>query len=100
MNLLVNAIQAIDGEGTITITTYQKGKSAVLEFSDTGRGIPAEDLDRIFDPGFTTKGVGTGLGLGLATVYRIIQDHGGSIHVISERGKGATFTVRLPCARP
>lgn len=100
MNLLVNAIQAIDGEGTITITTYQKGKSAVLEFSDTGRGISAEDLDRIFDPGFTTKGVGTGLGLGLATVYRIIQDHGGSIHVISEPGKGATFTVRLPCARP
>lgn len=100
MNLLVNAIQAIDGEGTITITTYQKGKSAVLEFSDTGRGIRAEDLDRIFDPGFTTKGVGTGLGLGLATVYRIIQEHGGSIHVISEPGKGATFTVRLPCARP
>ena len=100
MNLLVNATQAIDGEGTITITTYQKGKSAVLEFSDTGRGIPAQDLDRIFDPGFTTKGVGTGLGLGLATVYRIIQDHGGSIHVISEPGKGATFTVRLPCARP
>ena len=62
------------GKGTITITTYQKGKSAVLEFSDTGRGIPAEDLDRIFDPGFTTKGVGTGLGLRLGDR---LSDHSG-----------------------
>lgn len=96
MNLLVNALHAIDGKGTITITTRVDGETAVFEFADTGRGIAPEHLARVFDPGFTTKGVGVGTGLGLSISYRIVQDHGGTIEVASEPGKGATFTVRLP----
>jgi signal transduction histidine kinase len=67
-----------------------------VQISDTGVGIPPENLPRIFDPGFTTKGVGVGTGLGLSIVFQIIQDHGGTIDVVSHRGKGSTFTVRLP----
>ncbi|NIM19240.1 MAG: PAS domain S-box protein [Candidatus Latescibacteria bacterium] len=96
MNVLMNASQAIGAEGTITITTKREGDWVVLTLSDTGRGIPAEDLDRIFDPGFTTKGVGVGTGLGLSISYRIVQDHGGSIRASSEIGKGTTFTIKLP----
>lgn len=99
MNLLVNAIQAMDRGGTITITTRREGNVAILEFADTGCGIPSEALGRIFDPGFTTKGVGVGTGLGLSICYRIIQDHEGSIDVRSEPGKGSVFTVRLPIKR-
>ncbi len=96
MNLLVNAIQAMDGRGTITITTRREGDDAVLEFADTGHGIPAEKRERVFDPGFTTKGVGVGTGLGLSISYRIIQDHSGTIDVSSEPGQGSLFTIRLP----
>jgi signal transduction histidine kinase len=96
MNLLVNAIQAMEGEGTVTITSRQEGDVAVLQFADTGCGIASERLERIFDPGFTTKGVGVGTGLGLSISYRIIQDHGGSIEVASRPGEGSVFTLRLP----
>lgn len=96
MNLLVNASQAIEGSGRITISTRKKGTSIVLTFADTGRGIAKENLEHIFDPGFTTKGVGVGTGLGLSIVYRIIADHNGEISVKSEPGKGTTFTIRLP----
>ncbi len=64
--------------------------------SDTGTGIPPENLEKIFDPGFTTKGVGVGTGLGLSLVYKIIEDHGGSMEVKSELGKGSKFTISLP----
>ena len=67
-----------------------------ITFADTGSGIPADARDRIFDPGFTTKGVGVGVGLGLSTAYRIVQKHGGRIDVNSEEGKGSTFTLTLP----
>jgi signal transduction histidine kinase len=67
-----------------------------VQFSDTGAGIRPDHLSRIFDPGFTTKGVGVGTGLGLSIVFQIIHDHGGSIDVESEVGKGSTFTLRLP----
>jgi signal transduction histidine kinase len=95
-NLLTNAAQAIKGAGTITIRTRQDGPDAVIEVADTGQGIKPEHLERIFDPGFTTKGVGVGVALGLSTTYRIIENHRGSINVQSEPGKGATFTIRLP----
>ena len=99
MNLLVNAGQAIEGEGSIHIKTYEKDNFAVIEVADTGRGIPEKNLRRIFDPGFTTKGVGTGMGIGLAIFYRIVHDHGGSIDVASEPEKGTTVTFRLPIAQ-
>jgi len=97
-NLLTNAAQAIKGTGTIKITTRQEGPYAVIEVADSGYGIKPEHLGRIFDPGFTTKGVGVGVALGLSTTYRIIENHRGSIEVRSELGKGAIFTVRLPIA--
>ena len=96
MNILVNAIQAIEGTGRISIRTYTRNNLAVVEISDTGGGIPSEKLNRIFDPGFTTKGVKVGTGLGLSIVHRIIQDHNGAIEVESELGKGSTFRIILP----
>ncbi len=96
MNLLVNGLQAIEGEGTITVTTRHEGEEVVLGFTDTGKGISKEHIGRIFDPGFTTKGVGVGTGLGLSICYRIVSDHGGTIAVDSEVGRGTTFTIRLP----
>lgn len=96
MNLLVNAAQAIEGEGTVTITTAVEGSLVVLKFQDTGVGIPADKIGSIFDPFFTTKPVGTGTGLGLSISYGIIQDHGGTIEVQSSVGVGTTFTIRLP----
>ncbi|OGG44902.1 MAG: hypothetical protein A3F84_11260 [Candidatus Handelsmanbacteria bacterium RIFCSPLOWO2_12_FULL_64_10] len=96
LNLLVNAKQAIKDTGEITITTLQKDDRVHISFRDTGAGIPEENLKKIFDPGFTTKGVGVGTGLGLSICYRIVQDHRGEIQVESQAGKGSTFTVILP----
>ena len=100
MNLLVNAIQAIDGEGRITVRTRPNGDEVTVEIIDTGKGIPPEKQARIFDPGFTTKGVGVGTGLGLAIAHRIVQDHGGRIEVESAVGNGTTFRLRLPTTLP
>ncbi|NIM18847.1 MAG: PAS domain S-box protein [Candidatus Latescibacteria bacterium] len=99
MNILVNASQAIEDKGDVFIRTYQRDGSIVIEFRDSGRGIPKENLKRIFDPGFTTKGTGVGTGLGLSIVYQIIEDHKGQIEVESEVGKGSTFRIILPIAR-
>jgi signal transduction histidine kinase len=96
LNLLNNARQAIRDRGTITIRTRVEGETASIEFSDDGIGIPKENLARVFDPGFTTKGVGIGTGLGLSICYQIVKDHRGRIDVESEVGKGATFTIRIP----
>ena len=96
MNVLVNACQAIEGEGKICIRTYLKDATIHVAISDTGTGIPPENLNKIFDPGFTTKGVGVGTGLGLSISYKIIEDHDGTIEVKSELGKGSTFTIILP----
>jgi signal transduction histidine kinase len=98
LNLLLNAIQAIDGTGTIRLTITANGDFATLAISDTGRGIAPENLSNIFRPFFTTKGQGTGLGLSLAR--RIIEDHGGRIEVTSTVGQGTTFSITLPVARP
>jgi signal transduction histidine kinase len=95
-NLLDNALDALDGSGTITVATRADGDCAVVEITDDGPGIPAELVPRIFDPFFTTKDVGSGTGLGLATVRQIVADrHDGSVAVASEPGRTA-FTVRLP----
>ena len=96
MNLLVNASQAFKEKGEITIRTFREGDIVNVQISDNGVGIPHENLQRIFDPGFTTKGVGVGTGLGLSICFKIAQDHGGTIDVESELGKGSTFTIRLP----
>jgi PAS domain S-box-containing protein len=96
LNLLNNARQAIGEKGTITIRTSVEDKTASIAVTDDGVGIPKENLPRIFDPGFTTKGVGIGTGLGLSICYQIIKDHRGKIDVESEVGKGTTFTVRIP----
>src|SRR5262245_39936550 len=96
MNLLVNAIQAISGKGQIHIQTRLENQRVKIAISDSGSGIKPEHLERIFDPGFTTKGVGIGTGLGLSISSRIIQDHRGSISVESELGRGTTFLISLP----
>ena len=96
MNLLINAYQSISGKGEIRISTALIDHQVRISISDTGSGIRKEHLDRVFDPGFTTKGVGVGTGLGLSISARIIQDHNGTISVESEVGKGSTFTILLP----
>ncbi|MBI1355953.1 MAG: GAF domain-containing protein [Acidobacteria bacterium] len=96
MNLLVNAAQAIPDQGEIRIRTFRDGDRVKVQFSDSGVGIPAENLSKIFDPGFTTKGVGVGTGLGLSICFKIAQDHEGGIEVESEVGRGSTFTLWLP----
>jgi len=96
MNLLVNAAQAIEVRGTITIRTGQDGERVWVEVSDTGKGIPPENIQRLFDPFFTTKPVGLGTGLGLSVSYNIVEKHHGKIEVHSEVGKGTTFRVWLP----
>jgi signal transduction histidine kinase len=95
MNLLVNAAQAVPDRGTVTISTRQDGDSVEVSISDSGCGIPPEELSRIFDPFFTTKPVGEGTGLGLSISYGIIERHGGTISVTSTVGRGTTFTIRI-----
>ncbi len=96
LNLLVNASQAIEGEGEIRIRTYMEDEKVHIAIRDSGVGIPEENLGKVFDPGFTTKGVGVGTGLGLSICYQIVQDHRGEIEVESRVGEGTTFTVILP----
>ncbi len=97
LNLLLNALQAIDQKGKIAVTVERQQNSAVIEVADNGRGISPELLPNIFRPFFTTKGDGTGLGLSLAR--RIVEDHQGRIDVTSTVGKGTTFAVVLPLER-
>jgi signal transduction histidine kinase len=97
LNLLLNALQAIDVNGKIAVTVELHGKNAVIEVADNGRGIAPDHLPNIFRPFYTTKGDGTGLGLSLAR--RIIEDHQGRIQVTSTVGKGTTFAVILPLQR-
>jgi len=96
VNLLVNAAQAIAKEGEIRISTRKIDDSVEIKISDTGAGIPKENLSKIFDPFFTTKEVGKGTGLGLNVAYNIIKKHNGTIDVESVVGKGTTFTIRIP----
>ncbi len=97
LNLLTNALDAIEGEGEVRIAAVPASGQVEMLVKDTGCGIPPEHLAKIFDPFFTTKEVGKGTGLGLAICQGIMEQHGGSIEVKSEGvGKGTTVTVRLP----
>ncbi len=96
LNLITNAGQAIDGEGTLTIESKSDGKQVEISFADTGNGIPDDILPKIFDPFFTTKPVGEGTGLGLSIVHKILKGHGGSIKVRTTPKKGSVFTLTLP----
>jgi hypothetical protein len=98
LNLLLNARDAMPKGGWLTLLTRAEGKEAVIEVGDTGSGIPAEQLSRIYDPFFTTKAIGKGTGLGLSITYGIVQEHGGSITCESVVGQGTRFTLRLPLA--
>lgn len=100
INLLINAGQAIEGHGIITVRTWSENDDVFVAVTDTGKGIPVEIQQRIFEPFFTTKDVGKGTGLGLSISYEIIQKHGGEIKVESEVGRGTTFIVRLPVDGP
>lgn len=102
MNLLVNASQSIEEKGQISIQTrFDPDKNQIhVTIEDTGKGIAPENLPRIFDPGFTTKGVGVGTGLGLALCYKIIEKHHGQIDVKSVPGSGTTMTVSIPVTQP
>jgi two-component system NtrC family sensor kinase len=96
MNLIGNAADAIAGEGKIVITTSRTCESFLISVRDTGAGIPEAIRSKIFDPFFSTKPIGQGIGLGLAISYGIVQDHGGSIEVHSQEGVGTEFIVNLP----
>lgn len=94
INIIRNAIQAIEKAGTITISTTKEGRMCLITISDTGLGIPEEIRSKIFEPNFSTKS--EGMGIGLAIARRVIEDHGGKITCQSERGKGTIFEIRLP----
>ena len=94
-NILINACQAIDGKGTISISTEYKDKNLIVKIKDSGKGIPQNQLNKIFSAGFTTKGVGVGTGLGLAICTKIIEKHKGEITVNSEVGKGSEFIITI-----
>jgi len=100
MNLLINATQAIEGKGVITIRTLPQNGTIVVEITDTGKGIAPEHLARIFNPGFTTKGSGIGMGLGLSIVHQIVEQHRGKMDVESTVGEGTTFRLTLPLVQP
>lgn len=98
MNLLVNAGQAIETDGVITLRTRVVDRDVQIEVSDSGQGIPDEVQKRIFEPFFTTKPVGKGTGLGLSISWDIIKRHNDRLEVRSRLGEGATFTITLPIA--
>ncbi len=98
LNLIINAAEAMPDGGTLTLTTNYglNAETVEVEVKDTGHGISVENMEKIFNPFFTTKEIGHGVGLGLAISYGIVKEHNGEITVESEHGKGATFTVNLP----
>ncbi len=96
MTLLSNAIKAIDAEGTIRIQTSAANKNVIIRISDSGKGIPPEELANLFDLSFGAKGSRVGMGMGLSNVSNIIQRHGGHIEVESKPGQGTEFIITLP----
>ena len=100
MNLIVNAIDAIENAGDIHITTGIRESAAFIAIKDTGSGIDPENIDLIFEQGFTTKAIGKGSGLGLAISQNIMEKHAGQILVESVGGLGSTFTILIPIKAP
>ena len=100
VNIISNAVEAMEpaGGGSFSVATKSSSKRKLItvSFKDSGPGISKDRKSAIFEPFFTTKRKGKGVGLGLSVAYGIVQDHGGSIRVISKEGEGATFTVELP----
>ncbi len=96
MNIIINALDAVDEKGKISVSVYEKDAVAVVEIADNGAGISEEDSGKIFDPFYTTKEPGKGTGLGLSVSLGIIDNIGGSIEVESEPGKGAKFIIKIP----
>jgi two-component system NtrC family sensor kinase len=96
LNMVANARDAMPNGGTFTVTTGGDGENIVVKIADTGMGIRKENIDKIFDSFFTTKGEVKGVGLGLSVCYGFIKDHGGDIEVKSQEGVGTTFTITLP----
>ena len=96
MNIILNAVEAMDGQGKLTVETYSEQEYLKTRFTDTGSGISEENMKKLFQPFFTTKETGHGTGLGLSISYGIIRKHNGKINVSSEIGKGSTFTIILP----
>jgi PAS domain S-box-containing protein len=94
INLILNAIQAMEKGGTLTLQTFGRPGGVGVAVKDTGIGIPKNDLKKIFDPFFTTKSEGTGLGLSIS--LKILEKHGATLEVVSKEGKGSTFTIHLP----
>ena len=99
MNLLLNGVQAIQGEGNIWIKTNLDKSWVIIKIRDDGKGIEEKELNKIFDPFYSTKPVGEGTGLGLSISYGIVEKHNGSILVESEAGKGTTFTIKIPAEK-
>ena len=95
-NIIYNAVQAMENKGTINIKIFQENDYVKVSISDTGCGIPEENLEKIFEPFFTTKKIGEGTGLGLDIVKKIMDKHNGFIKCESELGKGTTFTIGIP----
>ncbi len=98
VNLISNAVQAMNGKGHLILSTLCEAEDLVITIRDTGSGIPKSVLSRIFDPFFTTKDPGKGTGLGLSIVYRIVTKYGGTIWAESEEGEGTAFHIRFPLA--
>jgi signal transduction histidine kinase len=96
LNLVINAVQAMPTAGKVKLRADRDGEHVRIEVEDEGVGIPAEDLERVFDPFFTTRSSGTGLGLSIA--YQIVNQHGGHISARKNQQRGMTFTVTLPVA--
>lgn len=101
VNLITNAAQSMDGRGTLRLqTTFEPKLDRIrITCSDTGCGIPEDQLEQVFEPFFTTKGEGVGMGLGLSICHGIVEQHGGTITVQSKPGKGTVFTILLPAGQ-
>ena len=96
MNIIKNAVEAMNGTGRLTISTRDKERLTEVEIDDTGIGIKEDQINRIFEPFYTTKEPGKGTGLGLSVVHRIVERYGGMVEVKNKIGRGATFIVKLP----
>jgi signal transduction histidine kinase len=96
MTILLNAVESIEGRGSVTVKTWTEGGEVVISIADTGRGIPRDRLDRIFDVGFSEQDSRVRMHVGLSNVQTIVQRHGGTIEVESEPGIGTAFTIRIP----
>jgi signal transduction histidine kinase len=98
MNLLANAVDAVNGNGAVSVSVRMNGMEVEIHVDDNGPGLAPEDQEKIFEPFFTRKEKGTGLGLAIAK--KIVEGHGGHIEVASSLGRGTAFTIAFPRHRP